>query len=123
MANCIMCGKELKWDHAKYCNLCRQKKDDEFGLKQHAEYQSRKEKSKMKEWINIKSLHMFNELKINMSNAWEYLWIKWNTLSQKLYSWVWLNRNQAELFRDYLEIKIKDMIRIVKELNRFLDDN
>lgn len=67
-------------------------------------------------------LDKFNDLKINLANMATYMWVKPNTLSNKRSQRLDLTIEEKEKMLDYLDMKVKEMIKIIKRLDREIFD-
>lgn len=67
-------------------------------------------------------LDKFNDLKINLANMAAYMWVKANTLSNKRSQRMDLTMEEKEKMLDYLDMKVREMIKIIKRLDREIFD-
>ncbi len=68
-------------------------------------------------------IEMFSNLKINLKNMCEYLWVRPNTISNKMSQWYDLTEEEMRKLREYLDIKVREMIKIMKKIDKVLDNN
>lgn len=68
-------------------------------------------------------IEMFNNLKINLKNMSEFVWVRPNTISNKMSQWYDLTENEMAKLREYLDIKVREMIKIMKKIDKVLDNN
>ena len=66
-------------------------------------------------------IEMFSELKINLKNMCEYLWVRPNTISNKMSQWYDITEEEMSKLREYLDMKVRDMIKIIKKIDKVLD--
>ena len=69
------------------------------------------------------AIEMFKSLRINASSLSEYIGLSQKTISNKMVLWYDLTEKQLEKMREYLDLKIRDMIKIMKKIDKVLDDN
>lgn len=68
-------------------------------------------------------IEMFSDLKINLKNMWEYLWVRPNTISNKMSQWYDITEEEMAKLKEYLDMKIREMIKIMKRIDKVLDHN
>lgn len=68
------------------------------------------------------TLNMYKNLGINMTNLSQYIWISHKTLSRKLSEWYEPTEEQLKKMREYLDIKVREMIKIIKKIDKVLDN-
>ena len=68
-------------------------------------------------------IEMFSELKINLKNMCEYLWVRPNTISNKMSQWYDITEQEMSKLREYLDMKVREMIKIIKKINKVLNPN
>lgn len=68
-------------------------------------------------------IEMFSELKINLKNMCEYLWVRPNTISNKMSQWYDITEKEMSKLKEYLDIKVREMIKIMKKIDKVLDHN
>lgn len=68
-------------------------------------------------------IEMFSNLKINLKNMCEYLWVRPNTISNKMSQWYDLTEEEMSKLKEYLDMKIREMIKIMKRIDKVLDHN
>ena len=71
----------------------------------------------------ITIIAMFNNLKINLSHMCEYIWVRPNTVSNKLSQWYDITEEEMKKLKEYLDIKVREMIKIMKKIDKVLDNN
>lgn len=68
-------------------------------------------------------IEMFRNLRINMVNVSEYMWLSQKTLSNKMTQWYNPTEEQMKKMREYLDMKVREMIKIIKKIDKVLDHN
>ena len=68
-------------------------------------------------------IEMFSDLKINLKNMSEYLWVRPNTISNKMSQWYDITEEEMSKLKEYLDMKVRDMIKIMKRIDKVLDHN
>lgn len=68
-------------------------------------------------------IEMFRNLRINMVNVSEYMWLSQKTLSNKMTQWYNPTEEQLKKMREYLDMKVREMIKIIKKIDKVLDNN
>lgn len=68
-------------------------------------------------------IEMFSELKINLKNMCEYLWVRPNTISNKMSQWYDITEKEMSKLKEYLDMKVREMIKIMKKIDKVLDNN
>ena len=68
-------------------------------------------------------IEMFSNLKINLKNMWEYLWVRPNTISNKMSQWYDITEEEMSKLKEYLDMKVREMIKIIKKIDKVLDHN
>ena len=68
-------------------------------------------------------IEMFSNLKINLKNMWEYLWVRPNTISNKMSQWYDITEEEMSKLKEYLDMKVREMIKIMKRIDKVLDYN
>lgn len=68
-------------------------------------------------------VEMFSELKINLKNMSEYLWVRPNTISNKMSQWYDFTEWEMAKLKEYLDVKVREMIKIMKKIDKVLDTN
>ena len=68
-------------------------------------------------------IEMFSNLKINLKNMCEYLWVRPNTISNKMSQWYDITEEEMRKLREYLDMKVREMIKIMKKIDKVLDNN
>lgn len=69
------------------------------------------------------TIEMFKQLRINITSMCEYVKINQNTMSSKIEHWYDLTEREMIKFREYLDDKIRAMIKIMKKIDKVLDHN
>ena len=67
-------------------------------------------------------IEMFNNLKINLKNMSEFVWVRPNTISNKMSQWYDITEEEMSKLREYLDIKVREMIKIIKKIDKVLDE-
>lgn len=68
-------------------------------------------------------IEMFSNLKINLKNMCEYLWVRPNTISNKMSQWYDITEEEMSKLKEYLDMKVREMIKIMKKIDKVLDNN
>lgn len=68
-------------------------------------------------------IEMFNNLKINLKNMSEFVWVRPNTISNKMSQWYDITEEEMSKLREYLDMKVREMIKIMKKIDKVLDHN
>lgn len=68
-------------------------------------------------------IEMFSNLKINFAHMCEFIWIRQNTISNKVLHWYDLTEEEMSKLREYLDMKVREMIKIMKRIDKVLDHN
>lgn len=68
-------------------------------------------------------IEMFSDLKINLKNMSEFVWVRPNTISNKMSQWYDMTEEEMSKLREYLDIKVREMIKIIKKIDKVLDNN
>ena len=69
------------------------------------------------------TIEMFKQLRINITSMCEYVKINQNTMSSKIEHWYDLTEREMIKLREYLDMKIRAMIKIMKKIDKVLDHN
>lgn len=114
MEKCARCGKELTCvaNNAKYCKQCRKEVDDELYKRQHE-----REKILRQNYV----LWLFEEAKINIKWLCSHLWLGSNTLYSKLNQWLDLTLQQKVKTSEWLDEKIRLLIKYKLRLDKQID--
>ena len=67
-------------------------------------------------------IEMFNKLKINLKNMSEFIWVRPNTISNKMTQWYDMTKEEMSKLKDYLDIKVREIIKIIKKIDKVLDE-
>ena len=68
-------------------------------------------------------IEMFNNLKINLKNMSEFVWVRPNTISNKMSQWYDITEEEMSKLKEYLDMKVREMIKIMKKIDKVLDHN
>lgn len=68
-------------------------------------------------------IEMFSDLKINLKNMSEFVWVRPNTISNKMSQWYDITEEEMSKLREYLDMKVREMIKIMKKIDKILDTN
>jgi hypothetical protein len=68
-------------------------------------------------------IEMFSDLKINLKNMSEFVWVRPNTISNKMSQWYDITEEEMSKLREYLDRKVREMIKIIKKIDKVLDHN
>lgn len=68
-------------------------------------------------------IEMFSDLKINLKNMSEFVWVRPNTISNKMSQWYDITEEEMSKLREYLDMKVREMIKIMKKIDKVLDNN
>lgn len=68
-------------------------------------------------------IEMFSDLKINLKNMSEFVWVRPNTISNKMSQWYDITEEEMSKLREYLDMKVREMIKIIKKIDKVLDNN
>ena len=68
-------------------------------------------------------IEMFSDLKINLKNMSEFVWVRPNTISNKMSQWYDITEEEMRKLREYLDMKVREMIKIMKKIDKVLDNN
>ena len=68
-------------------------------------------------------IEMFSNLKINFAHMCEFIWIRPNTISNKVLHWYDLTEEEMSKLKEYLDMKVREMIKIMKKIDKVLDHN
>jgi hypothetical protein len=66
-------------------------------------------------------IEMFSDLKINLKNMSEFVWVRPNTISNKMSQWYDITEEEMSKLREYLDRKVREMIKIMKKIDKVLD--
>lgn len=115
MEKCARCGKELLCvaHNAKYCKQCRKEVDDELYKRQHE-----RERLLRQNYV----LSLFEEANINIKWLCSHLWLGSNTLYSKLNQWLDLTLQQKVKTSEWLDEKIRLLIKYKLRLDREIDN-
>jgi hypothetical protein len=68
-------------------------------------------------------IEMLYNLNINMSKMADYMWINPWALTNKKHYWYRISDEHLKRLREFLDIKVREMIKIMKKIDKVLDDN
>ena len=68
-------------------------------------------------------IEMFSNLKISLKNMSEFVWVRPNTISNKMSQWYDITEEEMSKLKEYLDMKVRDMIKIMKRIDKVLDHN
>lgn len=68
-------------------------------------------------------IEMFSDLKINLKNMSEFVWVRPNTISNKMSQWYDITEEEMSKLKEYLDMKVREMIKIMKKIDKVLDHN